>query len=161
MNESKQKRVLLIIIAILLLTNAATLAVFFMHKPGYRKHDRNARKNNTVNYLKSDLGFNEMQILIYDSMHKKHMINVESLYKEMRNEKEKGFKYLAEKDFDDSVIAIAGSKIGEKQKGLEVQMLKHLREMRSIGTPAQQSKFDTTFYKFMSREKGRHKKMKR
>lgn len=157
MNESKQKQVLLIIIAILIFANAVTLVMLFTNRPSHRKGGPNSRKNSMVTYLKKDLGFNDVQIATYDSLHKKHIEIVEEMFKEMRLEKKKSFKYLAEQGFSDSIIAITGNTISERQKGLEIKMLRHLREMRSIATPAQQAKFDTTFFKFMTREKGRKK----
>lgn len=159
MNESKQKRVLLIIIAILFLANTVTLVMLFMHKPAHKKDERNSRKNTmVVTYLKKDLGFNDAQLASFDSLHKKHMESVEEMFNEMRLEKEKRLKYLEEQGFSDSTIAIAGNTMAEKQKALEIKMLRHLREVRSIGTTAQQAKFDTTFIKFMNREKEKKKK---
>ena len=157
MNESKQKKVLLIIIAILVIANTVTLFLF-MQKSPQKKDRQNSRKNNTIFYLKNDLNYNDVQIASYDSLHKKHMESTESLFKEMRIEKEKNLKLLSQKGFSDSITEIAANTIAEKQKIVEIKMLRYLHDMRSIGTPAQQAKFDTTFFTFMNKEKSKSKR---
>ncbi len=159
MNESKQKRILLIIIATLSLANTITLLLLFMNRPGHKKDVSGSRKSNMAAYLKKDVGFSEAQIASFDSLHNDHMKSVDGMFNEMRLEKERRFKYLAAEDFNDSTIEIAGSVMSEKQKALEIKMLRYLRKVRSIGTPEQQAKFDTTFIRFMNHEKEK-KKMK-
>ena len=159
-NESKQKRALLIIITILVLANVTTLAILFTHKPSHKRESTDSHRASIVNYLKKDLGFNDVQIAAYDSLHKKHMDSVQSIFNDIRLEKEKRFKYLAAQNFSDSAITVAANTMNEKQNALEVKMLRHLRELRSIGTPAQQSKFDTTFLSFMAHEWDKSKRMK-
>lgn len=159
-NESKQKKALLIIIAILVLANAVTLVMLFTHKPFHKRDSADSHRANIVNYLKNDLGFNDTQVAAYDSLHKKHMDSVQKMFNDIRLEKEKRFKYLAAQNFSDSAITIAASTMNEKQNVLEIKMLRHLRELRSIGTPAQQAKFDTTFLTFMTREGDKNKRLK-
>jgi Spy/CpxP family protein refolding chaperone len=146
---------LVIIIAILLLTNIATLAVFLVNKPA-DKPGATTRKTRMTAYLKNDLGFSGEQLASYDTLYKEQMTGVDSLMDGIRQEKQNRFKFLVANSFSDSAINIAGTTMADKQKILEIKMLWHLRNVRAIGTPAQQNKFDTTFFRIMSRKKEGH-----
>ncbi len=157
MNQLKQKRVLLIIIAILLLANIFTLAIMFTQKTSYKKDVRNSRKDNMVTYLKNDLKYNEGQLSSFDTIYKRHMENTNELYKEMKAEKEDRFNFLTGSAFSDSAISIAANTMAEKHKILEIKVLSYLKEVRGIGDSGQQKKFDSTFSTFMKKIKRRKK----
>lgn len=155
--ESRQKRVLLLIITILFLANVATWIIFFLASPGKKKHGGDSRKEKMQGYLKKELGYNDAQISSYQSLSEKHKASVDSMYGNMKREKENRLKEMSSQNFSDSSIEAAARQIAENQKMLEVKMLKHLKEVRALGDDRQKLKFDTGFLHYMSRYKSKNK----
>lgn len=155
--ESKQRRVLLIIITILFLANVATLAMFFMAKPMKKKQGENSRKEKMHGYLKSELGYNEDQLNTYKEFSKLHKVSIDSIFTNMRREKENRLKEMSAQNFSDSSIAQAAARIAENQKKLEIKMLMHLRDVRALGNEEQKRKFDTGFLPYMNRNKSKNR----
>ena len=159
MNESNQKKNLLLIISILIIANCVT-CVMLVKKSGYKA--KATRHQTMTTYLKDEIGFNDAQMASYDSMHVLHLQRKETIIRTMHSEKEARFNDLAAGEFNDSLIALAANSISEKQKSLEVVMLKHLREVRAIANAEQRAKFDSTFIKYMGRQmKKKQDKVKR
>ena len=155
--ESRQKRVLLIIITILFLANIATLIIFFVGGPIKKKHGRDYRKEKMQGYLKKELGFNDQQLNTYQTISNQHRQSIDTIYRNMRREKEIRFEEMSSQNFSDSSIGQSAARIAENQKMLEVKMLKHLREVRALGNVSQRIKFDTGFLRYMNRNKSRNK----
>lgn len=159
MYEPRNNKTMLVLIAVLLLANIGGLVYFFMNKPGHKKTDMAMqRKNAMAAYLKSDLGFNTVQLQQYDSLSSKHHRLVEPLFEQLKAEKEKRLRFLAENKFADSAINQAVNKSVETQKMLDIQMLLHLKAIRELCTNAQKQQFDTSIYKIMNRRGGDRKK---
>lgn len=159
MYEPRNNKTMLILIAVLLLANIAGLAYFFMNKPGHKKTDMATQRKNAMSaYLKNDLGFNTVQLQQYDSISGKHHTLVEPLFEQMKAEKEKRLRFLAENNFADSAINQAVNQSAETQKILDIQMLLHLKDIRALCTDAQKQQFDTSIYKIMNRRGGDRKK---
>jgi len=155
--ESRQKRVLLIIITILFLANIATVVMFFMGRPGKKKLGGDSRKERMHNYLKKELGYNDAQIDSYKSIAEEHKTSVDSVFENMRREKEGRLKVMASQEFSDSSIERAAVRMAESQKILEVKMLKHLKLIRALGDDRQKLKFDTGFLNYMNRNKSKNR----
>lgn len=156
MNNSKNK-ILLITVIILLLTNIAML-LFFLNKDSGKKGPRNGREAAMTEFLKKDIGFNDQQMQAYDTLSKRHRERVKALFDDMRNRKEQHLKELGTTGFSDSAIDAVVNRSAENQKMLEKGMLVHFTEIRKLCTPGQQPKFDSLFYKVMSRKKPDNKK---
>ncbi|MEO6583145.1 MAG: periplasmic heavy metal sensor [Ferruginibacter sp.] len=152
-NERDNKRLLLLIIAILFIANVLTLVMLFMHRPDKRQGGRHNEK--LAMYLKQDLGFNDSQMVRYNQLSAGHKSNIENTMKSMKAQKEYSFKNLSQQGFNDSAISKAASQAAQMQEQIEIKMLQHLKEVRAIGTPAQQNKFDTGFVRRMSRGRGK------
>lgn len=156
--ESRQKRVLLIIITILFLANLATLAMFFLGKPMNKKQGADSRKERMHGYLKNELNYNDSQLNSYKEFAKQHKVSVDSLFANMRREKESRLKEMSAQNFSDSSIEQSATQIAENQKMIEIKMLNHLKDVRALGTEEQKRKFDTGFLPYMSRYKSKNKK---
>ncbi len=155
MNNSKNK-ILIIAVIILLLTNAVML-FFFLNKGEGKRGPRNGREAAMIEFLKNDIGFNDQQMQQYDTLSKQHREKIRATFDEMRSNKEQQLKELGAAGFSDSAIAIVVNNAAEKQKIVEQGMLQHFAEIRKLCTDAQRPKFDSLFYKVMSR-KGDKKK---
>ncbi len=156
MNTSKNK-ILLITVIILLLTNIAMLAFFLSKDPG-KKGAHNGREAAMAEFLKNDIGFTAQQMQDYDTISKKHREKVKAIFDEMRSSKEQQLKELGTAGFSDSAINLAVDRSAENQKMIERGMLVHFTEIRKLCTPEQLPKFDSLFYKVMSRKGDNHKK---
>jgi hypothetical protein len=150
------------IIAVLLLANIGVLAYFMTNKPlSKRSNPAMQRKNAMAVYLKNDVGFDTLQLKLYDSLNSKHRKALEPLFDQLKTEKEKRLHFLAENDYSDSAIIQAVNRSAERQKMLDLEMLQHLKNIRALCTNNQKQKFDTSIYKIMTRRGGDKNKTKK
>jgi Spy/CpxP family protein refolding chaperone len=148
MNKETNRKGIMVAMGILLIANIILLAFFLFNNPGNK---RSERKSPMTGYLQNEIGFSKEQMAAYDSIKTDHRNQVKNLYDKMRISKEDIFKELGSKGFSDSAIIDAATYSAMQQKELELSMLKHLKTIRDICTPGQKVKFDTGFYKIMSR----------
>ncbi|CAN5834187.1 hypothetical protein BH11BAC4_BH11BAC4_07990 [soil metagenome] len=150
MNTAPKNKTLIIIIAILLIANIATLSFFLMNKCG-TKSGRQDKKAMIANYLSKEVGFNAEQLKRYDTLSKQQRSAMRSSLDGMSAGREEIFRKLASQEFSDSAIDNAANAITIQQRSFEVLMLHHLDDIRNICTPAQKLAFDTGFYKIISK----------
>lgn len=154
MSTQAKSKLYLLIIGILLFTNIAML-YFFLNKkcdekkPG-RSNDRGAMMKE---FLQKEIGFNEVQLKLYDTLSKQRKEKMKADFEALKTGKEQQFKELGTKGFSDSAINEIVSKSAEKQKIMELQMLNHFAAIRQICTAEQQSKFDSLFYTIWNKKK--------
>jgi hypothetical protein len=161
MNTQPKNKILIIIIGFLLIANIVTLSLFFMNKNDRGRSGRPDKKAQITAFLKKEVGFTPDQLVRYDTLSKEHRSKMRSTFDDMAAGREDIFKQLASQQFSDSAVDNAAKAIAEQQKGFEILMLRHLNDIRNICTPAQQSVFDTGFYKIISkRGDGRKDKQK-
>jgi Tfp pilus assembly protein PilO len=161
-NKTNRSKTLVLIIAILLLANIGVLAYFFANKPTPRKNNPSPQwKNALANYLKADIGFDTVQLKQYESLKVTHRKSLDTLFEQLKTEKENRLNFLAENKYSDSSIIQAVNSTSEKQKMLDLQMLRHLRDVRSLCTEEQKGRFDTSIYKIMARRGSDKKKPKK
>jgi Tfp pilus assembly protein PilO len=161
-NRPNRSKPLLLIIAVLLLANIGGLAYFLASKPKPKKSNSTAQwKNAMANYLKADIGFDTVQLQQYESLKVEHRKTLDTLFEQLKAEKENRLSFLAEYDYTDSAIMQAVNSSTEKQKRLDLHMLTHLKDVRSLCTPEQKNRFDTSIYKVMARRSGDKKKAKK
>lgn len=156
-NTQNQKKVFIVIIAILLVANVAMLA-FFLQKKEPEKPQRPDRKTVIANFLKNDLGFNQQQLIHFDTLSKMAHQKIGALYDSSKNKKNEQFKKLAAESFTDSAISFAANEAAASQKIIELQMLYHIKSIRQLCTPGQLPKFDSLFYKVFNKRGGDKKK---
>ncbi|MEO5944876.1 MAG: Spy/CpxP family protein refolding chaperone [Ferruginibacter sp.] len=148
MNKETNRKGIMVAMGILLIANIILLAFFLFNSSGSKKPDR---KSPMTTYLQNEIGFTKEQMTEFDSVKADHRNQVKDLFDKMRVNKEEIFKELGSKGFSDSAITDAATYSAMQQKELELSMLKHLKIIRDICTPEQKAKFDTGFYKIMSR----------
>jgi periplasmic protein CpxP/Spy len=153
MGTQTKSKLYLLIIGLLLITNIAMLLFFMGNKDGHKKGGRGDRSAMMKEFLQKDIGFNEQQLQLYDTLSKQHREKIKADFEIIRNNKEQHFKELGNKGFGDSAITDAVNKFAEKQKAMELQMLNHFAAIRKICTPGQQSRFDSLFYKIWNKKK--------
>ncbi|MEP7106440.1 MAG: hypothetical protein ABI760_00630 [Ferruginibacter sp.] len=157
-NNQNKNKLLLAIIAILLIANIAILAFFLQKKVPDRQSGRQDRKAFIANFLKKEIGFDQSQLLQYDSLSNRHHENISSLFENIRNKKSVQFKQLVVLNFSDSAVKLVADQSVATQKIIEVYMLNHVKSIRMLCKPEQRPKFDSLFIKvFNRRGEGRKK----
>jgi periplasmic protein CpxP/Spy len=156
MSTQTKSKLYLLIIGILLITNIAMLFFFFNKKDEGKKGTNRAGNDRGAmmkNFLQKEIGFNEQQIQLYDTLSKQHKQKMKAEFDALKTNKEEQFKELGIKGFSDSAIADMVGTTAERQKLMELQLLNHFAAIRKICTAEQQMKFDTLFYKIWSKKK--------
>ncbi len=151
--KTPKSKLLLIIIGILLLSNIVLLSFLALNKPGPKRgmwgSDRYAMISN---FLKTDIGFSKEQLQQYDTLNAHHSTTIKVMFDSVRGNKEAELKNLSSAQFSDSAITATAMLSVSKQKDIEVLIFRHFRDIRSLCTPEQQPKFDSLFYKALSRK---------
>ena len=161
MIKQNKTKVFLVIITILLIANIGMLSFILMKKgsdkPGGGRMDR---KEIISNFLKKDIGFNEQQIIQFDTLSSLNNKEIGTAFNNHRNSKTEQLKYLAANNFSDSAINLEVEKMAESHKTIETAMINHIKNIRAICTPAQLPKFDSLFIKIFNRKGGDDRKKK-
>lgn len=153
MDTVTQNRSFISIIIFLLISNIAIL-IFFLFLSGDRKAHGRDNRNGISTFLQKDIGFNKGQMDNYQKLRDAHLQTVKPLFEEIRSAKDSFYNFLYSDNVPDSVVNKAAAIIGEKQITLDMQMFQHLKKVRSLCTPDQLPKFDTSFRKVVERITG-------
>ncbi len=148
MNNGKYK-ILILLIVVLLLANMVTL--YFLMSDKRRKNG--GRNEVFTEYLKKDIGFVDTQMKDYDSLLTQHRKAMKLDFSKTDSLRRYALKSLAENQFTDSAILRSVENNAIFFKDMQIQMLQHLRAIRSICTAEQQKIFDTSFYKVIFKSK--------
>ena len=151
-NERPKNRILILAIIILLLTNIAMLIFLLMHDGRGKKGFHGGREAMINEFLKKDIGFSQTQLHQFDTLSKKQHEQIRPLFDEARKNKEDQLKQLATAGFTDSAISVAAGQSSEKQKAIETNMFRHIREIRTICSSDQLPKFDSLVYKIIGKK---------
>ena len=148
MIEQKNKsKIYLFIIGILLLTNIVLL-VFLQQEPKRNFHQD--RKAYIAAFLKDEIGFDQQQLQQFDTLSTHHRETMGRMWEKARGSKSEQFRQLAAGKFTDSAINAVAEQSANKQKGVELIMCTHLRNIRMLCKPEQLPKFDSLFGKVLS-----------
>ena len=137
--STPRNRNLLIIIAVLLLTNVAVLVYFL----GQKKTEKPPAWNGVSEMLQKEVGFNEEQTAKYKEMKEKQRGKIRPMYDEMRKVKDSLFRLLSYPETNDSVLNRMADVIAQKQKAIDIETFNHFKRVRLLCTPDQLPKYDT------------------
>lgn len=153
-NKQNRSKVFLTIIGILLVANIALVSFFLLKKDGPKREKRPEWKTVISAFLKTEIGFDTVQINQYYLLSDRHRENMKKMTDSLRTTKDKQFKELAAADFSDSVMNTVADRSAATQKAMELRMFNHLRKIRLLCTPEQLPKFDSLFGKVLNRKNG-------
>lgn len=145
---------LLIIIAVLLLTNIGVLGYFLWYKKPPEKQEQHDGKNNNngiQDLLQKEVGFSAEQLAQYRQMKDKQRETIRPMYDEMRKAKDSLFRLLKDSTVSDSVISKAADQIANRQKAVDLQTFTYFRKVRMLATPEQQPKYDSLIQNMFSK----------
>ena len=157
-NKQNRSKVFLLIIGILLIANIVMLSFFIMKKDSGKPEKRPDRKAMIADFLKKEIGFNEIQLKQYDTLSDKHREGIKKMFDSLRSSKDNQFKLLTAGNFSDSVMNSIADQSAASQKIMELQMFNHLKNVRMLCTPEQMPKFDSLFVKVLNRRGGEGRK---
>lgn len=137
MNNSRN-RILLALIGVLLLTNLAVVIFFYNHRC-----PEEPRQPGFTDRLKKEVGFTAEQMKVYEPKKKAFWEGMHQRFADMKKTKEDFYYQMYDPSTPDSVISAKAEVIGAKQKEIDLQVLRHFREVRTMCTPDQLQKFDS------------------
>jgi Spy/CpxP family protein refolding chaperone len=151
MSYIKNNKVLLLIIAVLLLTNIGLL-YFQVWKKHYPSHK--SMKEQVMMKLENDVGFSKQQLTKYDSMRTKHFESMKPMFDELNAAKDSFFGLMLQPQVTDSVIWQYSSRISEKQQAIDIKMLRYFWSIKEISTREQRPKMDSFLQNITKRMSG-------
>ena len=146
--QNSSNKIFIIVIALLLVANIATLAMLLGKKAPDAVEEH---KGYMRSYLKKEIGFSDKQLQDFDTVKSVHRAQVKIIFDQIRNRRIDNLKTVGLSAFTDSSLTVAAAAAAAEQENLEMNLLHHLRDVRNLCTPAQRAVFDTGFYKVMAK----------
>lgn len=153
-NELNKNKILLAIIAILLISNFVLLGFFLQKKDSDIPAKRPDKKAYIAEFLQKEIGFNQQQLLQYDTLSERQQNAMKGFFDNMRNKKKQQFQQLITANFTDTSVNRLADESAATQKKMEMQMFGHIKAVRELCTPDQLPRFDTSFVKIFNRRGG-------
>lgn len=145
MNKLTTNRLLLGLVIILLVANAATLSFLWLGRPSARPPGGGAS-----NFLIKELQLNEGQQQQYQKLVIEHREGANELRSKIRSAKERMFDLIKEPNTSDSTKQQIAKEVSSYSMELELLTLHHFEKVRTICTPEQQKKFDAILHEIAS-----------
>lgn len=139
MNSVSRNKILLSIIAILLITNIGML-IFFLR---CNRQPVEEKRKGFTERLKTEVGFTPQQLEIFEPKKKAFWDRMRARFDEIKKTKEDFYYQMYDPSIPDSVIARKADLIGDQQKELDLQVIRHFKDVRTMCTPEQLPKFDS------------------
>jgi periplasmic protein CpxP/Spy len=134
-----RNKVLLTIIAILFVTNIVMLVLFLRMSPNLQE----PKKLGFTEKLKNQVGFSPEQMAIFEPKKKVFWNSVRARFDEIKKTKEDFYNYMYDPTVPDSVLEAKAETIGKQQKELDLFVIRHFKEIRTLCTPEQLPKYDS------------------
>jgi periplasmic protein CpxP/Spy len=154
MNRPPRQKWLLILVAILLLTNIATLSIYWFKKPDHEGgpgRDGGNREKKMGQFMVDQLKFDATQEAIYWKLRDSMMVIQKPVMDSIRNAKKRFFDLLNQSETTDSMLMTHSNEIAEMQKKLDIVTFRHFQKVRAICRPDQLQKFDTVIKEIVNR----------
>lgn len=157
-NKQNRSKVFLAIIGILLVANIAMVSFFLLNRDCDKREKKPDRKTIIANFLKTEIGFDTLQLQQYDLLGNRHKDNMKKMMDSLRSTKDNQFKELTAAGFSDSAMNSIADQSAVSQKAMELRSFNHLKKIRLLCKPEQLPKFDSLFGKVLNRRNGEPKK---
>jgi protein CpxP len=149
-----RQRWLLVLVAILLLTNIATLSIYWLKKPdhdGGPGRNPGEREKRMGQFMVDQMKFDAAQEAAYWKMRDSMMSIQKPVMDSIRSSKKRFFDLLNQPDATDSLLTARSNEIADLQKKLDIVTFRHFQKVRSICHPDQLEKFDTVIKEIVNR----------
>lgn len=142
-------KALLLIIAVLLISNMVLLYLFVFTTSGTKAGNANrGTRESFATILKDSIGFSEQQIATYSELRSTERERLRVLFRQMRRIKSTFYK-LTTPSVSESIVDNMADSIGITQKAIDLEMLQYFQKMRLLCTPDQLPAFDSTMSRFI------------
>ncbi len=149
-----QNRTLIIVIAVLLVSNLVLLGAYFFGKQE-KKPSENRADRTPAGFMTRELGLDSTQAQqfreLWDTVSAKNKIIFDSL----RTNREALYSLLKQEPQPDSMIRVLAGKVGEFEKQITLNNYSHFRKVRAICNETQQIKLDSVITRMAKRGKRR------
>lgn len=145
MSTPNRNRNLLVIIAVLLLTNIGVLAYFLWYKkpPDMHAGGPQRDRNGMADVLQKEVGFDADQLGKYKELRDRQRDIIKPMFDSMRVAKDGLFKLISVSDVTDSTVSAAADVIAKRQSELDIKTFQHFRRVRALCRPDQEAKYDS------------------
>jgi protein CpxP len=154
MMRPPRQRWLLVLVAILLLTNIATLSIFWFKKPvhdGGPGRDPGNREKKMGQFMVDQMKFDATQEASYWKLRDSMVAIQKPVMDSIRNAKKRFFDLLNHPGATDSMLIVHTNEIADLQKRLDLVTFRHFQKVRAICRPDQLQKFDTVIKEIVNR----------
>jgi len=150
MTRPSRKKWPLVLVAILLVTNIATLAFMWSIREK-KKPGNQSPKGRMGQFMVDQMKFTKEQEAQYWQLRDSMLNQQRPIMDSMRASKTKFFALLNQPDINDSALQAKTEEIGELQKRLDIVTFRHFQQIRTICKPEQLQKFDTVIKEIVIR----------
>jgi periplasmic protein CpxP/Spy len=140
MNQLSRNRTLLTIIAILLITNVVMLVLFFRMN---NQAPTPPKRLTFTEKLKTQVGFTPQQMAVFEPKKKIFWDRMRARFDEIKKTKQDFYYQMYDPSIPDSVIEAKADTIGKQQKELDLQVIRHFKDVRKLCTQEQLPKYDS------------------
>lgn len=154
MMKPLRQRWLLVLVAILLLTNIATLSIYWFKKPmhdGGPNEQGGRREKRMGQFMVDQMKFDKQQEDTYWKLRDSMIVIQRPVMDSIRNAKKKFFDLLNQSNVSDSSLFIYSNEIADLQKKLDLATFRHFQQVRLLCRPDQLQKFDTVIKEIVTR----------
>jgi hypothetical protein len=144
---------LLVLVAILFLTNIATLSIIWVKKPGKNQSSNNPEKKEKRmgQFMVDQLKFDTVQAAAYWKLRDSLMTLQRPLMDSIRTAKLRYYDLLNDPHVNDSMLHTRSNEVTALQKKLDLITFHHFQEVRSLCRPDQLQKLDTVVKEIVNR----------
>ncbi len=146
MNPSSKNRLLVWLVALLLIANAATIAMFWLGKTKRPPEPRRPESDFLVKELKLDSG----QQAKFELLRKEHRSAVDSLRAKVKEAKDQLFDLVKDLAATDSMKQTAAAAVSVITEKIDLYTVEHFQKVRAICNPEQQKHFDEMLHQITS-----------
>ncbi|HEY1201352.1 MAG TPA: hypothetical protein VGE79_10245 [Niastella sp.] len=154
MNRPPRQKWLLILVAILLLTNIATLSIYWFKKPDHEGgpgRDGGNREKRMGQFMVDQMKFDATQEAAYWKLRDSMMVVQKPVMDSIRDAKKRFFDLLNQAETTDSILVARSNEIADLQKKLDLATFRHFKNVRAICHPDQLQRFDTVIKEIVNR----------
>ena len=106
---------------------------------------------NPIEKVKKDVGLNDQQAALYDSLRSNQFANMKPLFQDLTKSKEDFFSLIYQPTVSDSVLNAYASRIGEKQIALDLSTFRYFQSIKALCTEEQKPKMDSVIRQIVKR----------
>jgi hypothetical protein len=106
---------------------------------------------NPIEKVKKDVGLNDQQAALYDSLRSNQFANMKPLFQDLTKSKEDFFSLIYQPTVSDSVLNAYASRIGEKQIALDLSTFRYFQSIKALCTEEQKPMMDSVIKQIVKR----------